>query len=151
MLVYKKGNAVSAKVDKDCQLLLHVANCQGKMASGIAKEIRERVPEAYNVYKEVEEERGLTLGTVSSAKGVVNLHAQKYYGYDGERYLDYEALAKSLERVKEVLDTSGIKSGAKIAVPHLMGCDRAGGAWKIVEAMLEHYLGEHQINIYSLK
>jgi O-acetyl-ADP-ribose deacetylase (regulator of RNase III) len=49
---FKKGNAVSALIDGEVDYLLNCVNCQGKYASGIAKEIRERIPSAYRRYED---------------------------------------------------------------------------------------------------
>lgn len=43
---YKTGNLLDAPVDYIC----HQVNCQGRMASGIAKRIRERWPVVYDAY-----------------------------------------------------------------------------------------------------
>lgn len=144
------GNAVTAVINKEVDLLLHVANCQGRMGSGIALTIKEEIPSAYKAYKTFETDKELTLGTVSSDGTVINLHAQEFYGYDGKRYLDYEALARSLEHVKSVLDKRGKKY--KIGLPFKMGCDRAGGSWEVVSSMISHYLQpDHEILVYKLK
>lgn len=145
-----EGDAITALLNDDVDLLIHIANCQGRMGSGIALSIKTRIPSAYDAYKLFEKERTLTLGTVSSDNKVVNLHAQKYYGYDGKRYIDYEALALCLESIKNTLDKRG--KSYRIAVPYRMGCDRAGGSWGIVKSMISQYLlPDHQILIYKLK
>ena len=144
-----KGDAVTAVIDNEIDLLLHVANCQGKMGSGIALTIKQRIPSAYEAYKNFEEDKGLTLGTLSSNGTVINLHAQEFYGYDGKRYLDYEALAKSLEIVKNAIDKH--EKTYKIGLPFKMGCDRAGGNWEIVSSIISHYLSKHEILVYKLK
>ena len=38
-------------LEKDGRILLHVCNNKGVMGSGIAKEIRERIPEAFHAYR----------------------------------------------------------------------------------------------------
>ncbi len=145
-----KGGAVQALLKEDIQLLLHVANCKGRMGSGIALTIKEKIPSAYRAYKSFEKDKGLSLGTVSSDGSVINLHAQYDYGYDGKRYLDYEYLAKSLEHVKNVLDKRSKQY--KVGLPYKMGCDRAGGSWDIVASMIKYYLSsEHEIFVYKLK
>lgn len=149
MTTYKNGNAVDALIDGEVDFLLHVANCRGKMGSGIALEIKNRIPSAYFNYKYHEKINSkVILGEVSSGSNVVNLHAQEYYGYDGKRYLDYEALAKCLEKTKGCLDKVG--NEVKIGVPFKMGCDRAGGSWNIVVSMLEHYLQDYKVVVYDI-
>ena len=121
--------------------LLHVVNCQGVMGSGIAREIRERVPSAYENYREYYTSNNLKLGVIIQSNPnepwVINMAAQEFYGSAGKRYLNYGALAKCFEEVNlERLDPR------PVIVPYLMGCDRAGGDWEIVEEMLDFYFSE---------
>ena len=86
------------------------------IATGIALSIKEEFPSAYEAYKSFEKDNGLKLGTVSSDNKVINIHAQEFYGYDGKRYLNYEALALCLESIKNTLDRRGRKY--KIGLPY---------------------------------
>lgn len=135
--------------------IAHVCNCQGVMGSGIAKAIRTRYPEAYQAYKSFEKNssKGLSLGSVSTAvidsdKHIYNLHAQQFYGTDGRRYLNYEALYASLENVCDSMCFSGLKT---LGVPYKMGSDRAGGDWNVVAAMLSSIFEQHNIEVIAIK
>jgi len=147
-MIYKQGDAVQALLDKEVDYLLHVANCQGVMGSGIALQIKKKVPEAYRSYKTHEEyNNGVVLGKISSGGNVVNLHAQEFYGKGG-RHLDYEALATCLEQTNKCL--SKFPRSTKVAIPYKMGSDRAGGDWNIVVAMVDNILTSVD-NIYCYK
>lgn len=143
-----KGNAVSALIKGDVEFLLHITNCKGRMGSGIAKEIKQRIPEAFSIYRDTYDLSGLSLGLVTSAGHVYNMCAQDKYGYDGKRYLSYDALVTCLEKVKKDLDL--YNRPCKIAVPFKMGSDRAGGEWEIVKAMVTTILNGHEIYIYKI-
>jgi O-acetyl-ADP-ribose deacetylase (regulator of RNase III) len=135
----------------------HVCNCQGVMQSGIALQVKEKYPEVYVAYKEAEklhkevfQIRGLKLGTISSAKILnydskfgYNLHAQEFYGYGGKRYLSYEAIYTGLEFVRDDMSRRSLRT---ILFPFNMGCDRAGGDWNVVEAMIESVFKGTEIN-----
>ena len=71
----KKGNVVDALLNNEVDYIMHVCNAQGVMGSGVAKEIKERVPNAYKSYKNLHE-----FGSISECDGVINLVAQEYYG-----------------------------------------------------------------------
>lgn len=145
-----QGDAIDALLNKDIDYLLHVCNAKGVMGSGIALSIKNRIPAAYAAYKKCYQDTdGNILGEISSGGFVVNLCAQADYGYDGKRYLNYEALATCLEAVSVCLKSH--PSSTKIGVPYLMGCDRAGGDWSIVSAMLKHYLKGYEVIVYKLK
>ena len=47
MIYWKKGNLL----ESDCDYICQQVNCQGKMNSGIAKQIREKWPVVYQNYK----------------------------------------------------------------------------------------------------
>lgn len=131
-------DAISYTLENKNRRLLHVVNCQGVMGSGIALQIKNRVPAAYYHYMHDHENDVLRLGTVSSGEIVVNLAAQNLYGRE-KRQLNYGALACGLSTI------SGISGEFEVVVPYLMGCDRAGGDWEIVSEMLEFYLGDFTV------
>lgn len=116
------------------QVMLHVCNNKGVMGSGIALQVKNKIPDAYQAYKQFEHKHGgLKLGTISACYNVINLHAQDGYG-KGIRHLDYEALYNCLEKAAAYIKQQGIE---RVGVPYRMGSDRAGGDWRIVSAMLE--------------
>jgi O-acetyl-ADP-ribose deacetylase (regulator of RNase III) len=86
-------------------IIVHQVNCQGKMNSGIAKQIREKWPHAYEAYMGYYDFNGddpkKLLGTVRIVgvepnKFVAHLFGQEHYGYDGRRYTSYDALYDGL-------------------------------------------------------
>ena len=134
--------------------IAHVCNCQGVMGSGLALAIKTRYPEAYAAYKndELKYIGGLPLGTMSFAeirpgKHIYNLHAQDFYGKDGRRYLNYEALYVSLERVCKHMNTAGLET---LGVPFCMGSGLAGGNWNIVQAMVIAVCKEYGIEVIGV-
>jgi len=134
----------------DCDTVAHCCNCQGVMGSGIALTIKNKYKAAYDAYKDHERRNGsIQLGTISSEfvdmdKLIINLHAQSRYGYDGFRYVNYEALYDSLTQAKRMMIASKQKT---LGVPYKMACDRAGGDWRIVEAMLDVIFVDVGINV----
>lgn len=150
IIKYVKGDAVQALIDGEVNALFHCCNCQGKMNSGIAKQIRHTFPNVYELYiQESEEDLGLGDVHVINVKDhckrgeafVVNLMAQEYYGYDKKRYVNYGALARSVERGIRALYKNVVEEDLplKLAFPYKIGCDRAGGDWVIVSEMIEYF------------
>lgn len=137
-----KGNIIDAFLgdlkDNPNAILLHVTNAKGVMGSGVALEIKNRIPEAYKVYMDEYDDGRLSLGGVSVASNVCNLTAQDGFGR-GVRHLNYGALGYCLAQVKLKLHIRELQTGQpfNVYVPHLMGCDRAGGDWGIVSEMLD--------------
>lgn len=134
-------NLIDAFEDKEVESILHGVNCQHKMASGIALEIRNRLPEAFMAYSEFCRSHPIPinrLGRVATAQtesGVVfNVFTQLNYGREKKRFVNYEAIAQGLEEVAAQCKERGIKS---IGVPFLFACGLGGGSWPIVEKFLE--------------
>jgi hypothetical protein len=83
----------------------------------------------------------------NSNQSVINIYAQRDYGYDGERYTSYDAFAKALGLIR-----SYIPFGAKIGFPKNIGCGLGGGNWKIISALIEEILGDdYDVYIYELE
>lgn len=150
-MIILPGNAVEKFMAEENSALLHVCNCQGVMGSGIAREIKEKIPDAFENYKHFESTYGLRLGTISYAhfshgQTVFNLHAQEYYGTDGLRYLNYEAFWQCLEKVRDYL----LMDTETVIVPFNIGCDRAGGNWAVVSTMIQQVFKNYNIIAYKL-
>lgn len=131
MIKIIKGDVTEAKES----VIIHQVNCQGKMGSGVAKAIKEKFPEAYNVYiKDVNfndwsgKPKTELLGKYNLAfvhnreKKIINCFNQLYYGYDGKLYTDYKAFFNTFLEVLKNNDCD-------IAMPYKMGCDRGGADW----------------------
>jgi O-acetyl-ADP-ribose deacetylase (regulator of RNase III) len=163
---FEIGNLLDAPVDYIC----HQVNCQGRMGSGIAKQIRERWPVVYEKYIETFNKRtkeisdifggptdplsaGATLlghlqqVPISDKQTVINIFAQQSYGYDGRRYTSYDAFWSCLGEIKV-----SIPKGSKIGFPAKIGCGLGGANWEVIFRMIEQVLGEeYEVYIYMLE
>lgn len=129
----------------DINAILHCCNCFHTFGSGIAKTIREKFPEAYNVDLTTTKGDVNKLGTFSfttlkNGIGCYNLYGQFNYGRD-KQYLNYDAFKNGLVLVKsDFLDRYG-KSG-KLGMPYKIGSVNAGGDWnevlKIIREVFEN-------------
>lgn len=165
MAVYFKfGNLLDAPVDYIC----HQVNCQGRMGSGIAKQIRERWPVVYTsymaAYKQREDEvfrghYGNTLDVsetllgylqqvpISDKQTVINMFAQQWYGYDGKRYTSYDAFYTCLEGI-----AASVPKGSKIGFPAKIGCGLGGANWEVIAKMIMEVLDkDYEVYIYMLE
>lgn len=134
-----KGNLLD--FPNGSNVISHVANCKVTMASGIALQIKEEYPVAYEADQKAAENGENQLGlfsvaTLSNGKRIINSYCQFDYGTN-RRQLDYEAFYVCFSRIKELLEDAH-KEGRiyALAVPKFIGCNRAGGSWRIVETML---------------
>lgn len=130
------GDLVKAFEDSDINMLVHQVNCQGKMGSGIAKQIKEFCPQHYDDYKDatfnVQPLRLLSdyVYTEHENKSILGIFTQLNYGYDGQLYTSYAALSLALYEIASAYN------GHKIGIPYGLGCGLGGGDWKIVESIL---------------
>lgn len=160
MITYIHGDLLNT----ECQYICHQVNCQGKMNSGVAKAIREKWPEVYELYKEKYDEIINSILPTSRLLGeaqiitlkdeylendilqkVVNLFAQDYYGYDGRRYTSYDAFWNCLNVLK-----NNTPPNSSYAFPYKIGCVRGGANWEIIRTMIEEVLGDREVHIYYL-
>ncbi len=122
-------------------IIFQQVNCQKVMASGLAKQIREKWPTVYNEYikfsniwkNDFERLGQYQFLKVEEELFVVNVFSQLNYGYDKIRYTDYSALNDTFKR----LQTREGKEN--IYFPFNFGCDRGGGDWNIVSKMIDYY------------
>ena len=168
MIYYINANLL----DSDCNYICHQVNCQGKMASGVAGQIRKRWPEVYTNYMtqyaqaktwadccENNGEKATTgdylLGDVQFVyledaniprQCVVNLFAQDTFGYNGNRYTSYDAFWNCLNVLK-----NKIPKGATIAFPYKIGCGLGGANWEIIEKMIDIVFKDYEVFIYKLE
>ena len=155
-------------LESDCEYICHQVNCQGRMGSGIAKQIRERWPIVYDkyvaAYKQREDEvfrghYGNTLNVSETLLGhlqqvpindeqtVINIFAQQSYGYDGKRYTSYDAFWNCLEEIKKQ-----IPKGSKIGFPWGIGCGLGGGNWGVIYQMIIEVLNkDYEVCFYRLE
>ena len=124
-------------------VICHQVNCQGVMGSGVAKQVREKYPWVYAEYKKYCDLNPdyILLGDyqqvyIDEKRAVLNIFGQRYYGYDGKCYTNYDALKQAFE------DIAKTYRNKTIAIPYLMGCARGGGDWNIVYKMIEEVFAD---------
>ena len=150
-----EGDLFSTNADVIC----HQVNYQGKMGSGVAKQIKEKYPEAYKEYKEVcnhfdtQSKKEKLLGWPQLVKihntcdkYIANMFCQLNYGHDGKRYTNYEAVYNALEHLDGMF-----ASHVTFAFPYCFGCDRGGANWNIILKMIEVVFKDREIFVYKLK
>ena len=150
-------------------IIVHQVNMHKKMASGIAKQIRERFPNVYEEYMKYDCELGdvgfvivcklngwtdnyeyMKEDFVHRAKEyrcVANLYSQRNYGYDGNLYTDYDAMRKGFKTI-----ANGCKQfDISLAIPYGIGCGLGGANWEIVSQIIVEELADIEYKIYKLK
>jgi O-acetyl-ADP-ribose deacetylase (regulator of RNase III) len=132
------------------EVILHGCNCQNTMGKGIALQIKEKFPEAYDIDSATKKGDINKLGTIShtinSNPIIVNCYTQFNYRpkYEDEAilYLDYNALTSALSQVKKKF------SGKKIGMPRI-GAQLAGGDWNIIIKIIEQVFEGEDVTIVN--
>lgn len=132
---YRTGNLFE---DPSVRFVAHCCNAQGRMGSGFAKELRERNPSVYNAYAADYSIENVFLGQAYPILGddgrtYFNIIGQQFFGYDGARYVSYDALADAFERINALRDID------HLAMP-LIGAGLAGGKWSVISSIIESHL-----------
>lgn len=135
-------------------IIVHQVNCHGVMGSGVAKALRDKWPEIYRSYREDYEEYiyggdkyngNNLLGSINVCKikenlYVVNLFGQQDYRQNhqlSKRFTSYGAWEKALPKLRNYIDDNELPDN--VYFPYNIGCDRGGGDWRIISAMIEEY------------
>ncbi|WP_168898328.1 macro domain-containing protein [Bacillus sp. ISTL8] len=155
MIKVVEGDILQASED----IIGHQVNCRGVMGSGLAKQIRNKYPEAYDDYI-------LFCKTVPSSellgchqfvfvpdcdtrrfKIVANLFGQFNYGRQkGVLYTDYKALETCLSELKEYAKEDELS----VALPYKLGCGLANGDWdNVVYPMIERIFTDYDVTLYK--
>lgn len=146
-----EGNLMDTKAKYIC----HQVNCQGKMGSGVAAQIREKFPKAYAEYNALcssMKNKEVLLGEVQAvhckrgADDVVicNLFGQLNYGYNGKMFTSYEAFQKCVDWLNRY-----VPDGETVAMPFRIGCGLGGADWHLISKMIERGLGvTHNVELW---
>jgi O-acetyl-ADP-ribose deacetylase (regulator of RNase III) len=150
MITYNKGNLL----DTPDNFIAHGCNAQGVMGSGVAKAIKEKWPEAYNLYRRnYLSKDGLIVGTVNRAyikedlKCIMNCITQEYYGRDGKQYVDYKAISDCFYFCCFVvsMETPEGKTPS-ISIPKI-GAGLGGGDWKIISNIINEISDKYRVTV----
>lgn len=141
MINAKQGNILE---EVKSGFIVHGCNTEGKMGSGIAKQIKEMYPAAFEAYHaDILNKRKLrvnplgTITCVAVAPGlyIVNAVTQTLTP-NVKRRVDYEAVTKCFETI--------VKAARAVQVTEIsfpaVGAGLGGGKWPIIEAIIDNTL-----------
>jgi O-acetyl-ADP-ribose deacetylase (regulator of RNase III) len=122
-------------------IVVHGVNCQGKMGSGVALAIRQKWPSVYKAYKTYWEKNqnnragmlgfvlyvdtGAGLNLTGLQLYIANIFTQLYYGNDGAKYANPEAIEQGLSTVASLANQRSLP----IYMPKI-GCGLGGLDWE---------------------
>lgn len=142
------GNLIDLAEAGMFDVIVHGCNCLVIMGAGIAKEIANRYPQAYEADKKTKSGDASKLGKYTYAIAenklgeefvIVNAYTQYNIG-GGEDVFDYEAFDRFLNLFRE--DFRGLKMGFP-----LIGCGLAGGDETRIVSMIKTALINEDVTI----
>jgi O-acetyl-ADP-ribose deacetylase (regulator of RNase III) len=140
-----QGDLLELAKQGNFDIIVHGANCMCTMGSGIAKQIKEQFPEAYNADLETRKGDFRKLGNYTLALIrkysfiIINAYTQYDYGTDSPK-IDYEALTLCLRKINKAC------IGKRIGLP-LIGAGLAGGDWNRIENIIKTELNDVDVTI----
>jgi O-acetyl-ADP-ribose deacetylase (regulator of RNase III) len=144
-------------LESDVNVVIHQANCQGTMGSGIAKQIVHLYPEvldadrAYHIPVGDRRRMGHTSHVyVEGPHGrllVINLYGQFRYGKG--IHTEHAALKRGLNSILHRMEKLG--RGYKIGLPYKIGCGLGGGDWSVVYEIIKEAAAEYERDLYLYK
>jgi len=145
MLKHAKGNLITMAENGEFDIIVHGCNCHCTMGSGIAREVRERYPMAYEEDCKSEpgdiEKLGMYTLSISSLDeaaehrfAIVNAYTQFGFNKAGEStdVFEYESFAVILRKLEHKA------SNQRFGFPYI-GMGLAGGDKVRIMAMLEAF------------
>ncbi len=130
-------------------VIIHGCNCYQTMGAGVAKSLRDAYPQvyeadkAYNPKFRIDKLGHHTLAKINKNLYVFNCYTQYRYGRKG-LYADYKAIDDCLKHIGENLSPL-----YKIRISRI-GCNNAGGDWKIVKKIIEKRLKDFDVTVCYL-
>ncbi len=144
MIEHRVGDLLN---EPDINVIAHQANLFHTFGGGIARVIKDKFPDAYAAdCATLHGNTGDTskLGTYSSAKvndklTILNCYSQTGMGATDRNtsYNDILIIFKTIESKVAAWNAANPTDQRVIGVPYKYGCGLAGGAWRIVLAILE--------------
>jgi O-acetyl-ADP-ribose deacetylase (regulator of RNase III) len=142
-----KGDLLDMAREGYFDVIVHGCNCFCTMGAGIAKQIKELIPGAFEADMRTIRGDESKLGTITSAltqrfkSPLVVVNAYIQYEFSSSRdVVDYDAVRSCMELVGKRYH------GKRIGMPKI-GAGLAGGDWIRIKDIIEEELGEENVTI----
>lgn len=117
-------------------IIVHGCNARGVMGSGVAAQVKQKYPAAYEEYKRHDGKYQLGMiipALVAPNLVIINAITQKDYGrIEGRLYADYDAIKIAFEQIAQIADESGME----VHYPQI-GAGLAQGDWRIISLIID--------------
>lgn len=141
-----KGDLIKLAQAGEFDVIVHGCNCFNTMGAGIAKQIKQIWPKAYEVDKKTRKGDKGKLGSYTKTEIIqqlpdgggykvhdliiVNAYTQYDYRHTDGPPVDYGAIKKVFAKINQDF------KGKKVGIP-MIGAGLAGGEWGIIESIID--------------
>ena len=138
--------------------IAHSCNTHNVMGAGIARQIKDRYPMAYEADCHAMHENDNQLGWYSFAwtdatqsKGIYNMYTQSTIGTGRE--VNYEAFYNALHNVADHIEWQDKHDDktSTFGLPYGISCGLAGGSSRIINSMIHEILVDRSFKTYIVK
>ena len=143
-------------IESEAEIIFQSCNTKNVFGGGIAKEIKVKIPEAWDADCLAARDKVNILGNISVSdkndvynKIVINCYGQPLCS-NGKRQTNYEALYNSIEKGKEWI-YDNYDQLPIIGFPYLIGCGLGGGRWEIVNQLINVIFEDYKNDILICK
>jgi O-acetyl-ADP-ribose deacetylase (regulator of RNase III) len=144
------GDLIKLALEGQFQVIIHGCNCFCTMGAGIAKTIKQVLPEAYSADLKTANGSRDKLGSYSTAsiersgKTIIVVNGYTQFHWRGRGNADYSAIRSVMRRVKQEF------AGRSIGYPRI-GAGLAGGDWSLIAAIIDEELAgeDHTLVEYA--
>lgn len=139
-----KGDLIELAKEGKFDGIVHGCNCFNNMGSGIAKQIKDNFPDAWQVDQDTEPGAKTKLGDFSvvlvpPSLTIINAYTQYRYGR-GKKHADYDAIRKVFKSINYYYPDW------HIGIPKI-GAGLAGGDWDIISKIIDEETPDVEITL----
>jgi O-acetyl-ADP-ribose deacetylase (regulator of RNase III) len=147
MIKYRKGNLLNIFDAGDVQMIAHGCNCFTTMGAGIARQIKDRYPDAYYADRYCTMTSLEKLGNFSSNidDTVFNLYTQYHLGPNAS----LDAIKMAFYKLNTYFIEEYTRNHGFILGIPLIGCGIGGLAWDDVEPIIKKQITEVDILVVN--
>lgn len=151
MIAYKPYDLTPLLKKREFCVFVHGCNCQNAMGAGIAKTVRECIPEAFEADMRTKKGDRAKLGTIGivpvkstpyECSYVINAYTQFYYGRGVNA--DYEAIDACFEKIAAFMRDMSL---TELTMPKI-GAGLARGDWEKIEPLVVKHFPDITVNIH---
>lgn len=139
---YINGDLIHLSQQGQFDIIIHGCNCFNNFGKGLARQIREVYPKAYEADLNTRKGDANKLGSYTYAwypgLMIVNAYTQYRYGRGGV-YADYDAIERVFLQLAEDIHIT-----SRIGIPKI-GAGLAGGDWSRIETIINKCLDSFNI------